>query len=627
MRVAVAFVVGVLCAFLVIAPGAIGAPRRITVVGGLGSRTFETATAAGKATGKLEILVRNDSTHYARPTARLLSPYPSSEAIGSAAVLAPGHIERVKVTLTGRSAPELIGRLALGLSGASPVRQQAVPVAPAEAEPQTTPKLPAIEPEEVTLHLTLLCPLGGLPLGHLWCGSARTPTVYLSAAAYRALKGGETRVASSSSGGMARITLSRSGAGGGSDPRDGLIPVRVYVRDDGHGEYTTAFILDESAKQGGQLKVKVEVQVWWFYPLFVLLGGAFLGYVVRWFGGTYRDRDVLKARLEEARSRYELGLDGHSLGMYPLRRWFRGFADSVPTIPRRKAGPSGDLSGFAKAWQQTQEARSSADIEAADKTVKEMESDVTNWLEINAALQQLDVSFQRLVPDKTVREDAIPAYQDTLALITSQSTTRPTDTTSVENILSAIEGQAEIVAAYEPARVAWRAVSHDTDELDDYDPRKLYGARCDPLQRTDSDVRSLVRRLNEATTKLQAHAEDAPTAMRVAPIAGPAIARSIGEEQPSTVEPEKIGSGAEKGRDPLHLRHEITARDWLVFGFTLLASAVVYLLTLYVGKNFGSASQYVQAFAVGFIGQTLAGVATFPLSRSVFNVGEKLASS
>src|SRR6185312_6594678 len=345
---------GMVCAFVVSTPVTAAPPRQITVVGGLAERTFEARTAAGKATGKLEVLVRNDSSHYARPTVRLLSPYPGSEASGRAAVLAPGKIERVAVSLTGRSVEELNGRLILGLSGASPVRQQALPVAATAPKAAAAPTAPAVEPEEVTVHLTRLCPLGGLPLGHLWCGSARTPTVYVSAAAYQAIQSAPSRFASSSTGGTARIRLSTSGATADKDAKAGTVPVRVYVRSDSHGEYTASYVLDEGAKQGGQLKIKVEAQVWWLYPLIVLVIGAMLGYLVRWFTGTYRDRHVLEARLKEARNMYEEGLKARSQGMYPLQRWFGGFSEKVPAIP--KGNKQHDQSGFASAWTQAREA-------------------------------------------------------------------------------------------------------------------------------------------------------------------------------------------------------------------------------------------------------------------------------
>ncbi len=63
-----------------------------------------------------------------------------------------------------------------------------------------------------------------------------------------------------------------------------------------------------------------------------------------------------------------------------------------------------------------------------------------------------------------------------------------------------------------------------------------------------------------------------------------------------------------------------------MFFATLLVSAVLYLLTLYVGKNFGAPSQYIQAFAVGFGGQALVGVATIPLARSLVTVAKQAGS-
>lgn len=50
---------------------------------------------------------------------------------------------------------------------------------------------------------------------------------------------------------------------------------------------------------------------------------------------------------------------------------------------------------------------------------------------------------------------------------------------------------------------------------------------------------------------------------------------------------------------------------------------MIYLLTLYNGKNFGATSQYIEAFGAGFAGQALVGVATIPLARSLSAVAPK----
>jgi hypothetical protein len=78
-------------------------------------------------------------------------------------------------------------------------------------------------------------------------------------------------------------------------------------------------------------------------------------------------------------------------------------------------------------------------------------------------------------------------------------------------------------------------------------------------------------------------------------------------------------------KDPSMIRRAVAATDWLVFGVTLIVSAAVYFLTLYTGKDFGGTSQYVEAFAAGFGGQAIVGVATIPLARSLMTVAKPAA--
>jgi hypothetical protein len=604
---------------LAAAPAAAAQIRRIAIIGGLGARTVATSTTHGLAAATVELLVRNDSLHAARPIGRFLPKSAGTDVrlVATAEVLHPGQIEPITLTFQASTSRAIAGTVVVGLSGKRATREQAVALAP-----ETQANTPAVEPDEVTLHVTRDCPDF---LGHLICGSTPNPIIATSASTLSLPAASRRRLASTDTGGAATITLSAATEKGHRLP-GGLLPATISAKADSHGEYSTTFVLDPEAKQDGQIKVKVDVQVWWLYPLVVLVFGAFLGYLVRWWTGPSRDRDVLKARLEEERKRYEDELADRSPSIYPLKRWFGGFSQRLPAIPRPKEFRSTTLSGFAKCWREVQEARSNTDIENASKQVDALHTDVTTWCEVNQALKDIDVLFKECVPDEAERISEIPAYQDTGALIKNQLP-QPADAAGAGTMISAVEAQGEIVAAYARALRAYGHVNHNVNTYAAYDPKVIYGTRADPVERAPSAARSLNVKLTEAAYILEQHPEPG-VAPRAAAMAGIELAAvgapsSAAREQAPPTPTKASVQPPEKKRDPLHLRKEITVRDWLVFIATLLVSAVVYLLTLYVGKHFGSPNEYIEAFAVGFAGQTLAGVAAIPLARSLMNVEGK----
>lgn len=453
-----------------------------------------------------------------------------------------------------------------------------------------------------------------------------------------------SRLAGASNGGSATVTLSPASPGSRQLP-PGLRPVRVTVSANSHGAYTTTFVLDPEAKQDGALKVKVEVQVWWLWPLLVLLVGAAAGYLTRWLMGSYRDRNVLKARLIDSRHVYAEHLRGRSPGVYPLRTWFGEFDEPIPKIPLRRERDRDGQHGWVEAWFEVERARSAAEVEQASKRVEGLVSDIAVWRKINDALKSLDVTFQGSVPDADVRVSAIPAYADTNELVSEQRFPQPKDMDEAEPQIEALALQAQIVIAYERARVAWNALPHDTTDHDENDPKGIYGPQADVLHRSADDAMKLIAKLKAAAEALEheaqqrrpSHSPSSALGLSAAlppgtPMEGLMVQRTLAtspEHVLADVTTEDLKPAAPEGAlptrapDPRKIRRAISAIDWMVFLATLLVSAVLYLLTLYVGKHFGAPSQYVEAFAAGFGGQALVGVATMPLARSLITVGKQ----
>jgi len=616
-------VIAIACAAL--AAPALAVPRA-TVIGATGTQTLKVTAPKGKFTATLVLLVRNDSFHTAKPRAGFIptAVSPKVRVETSATVLQAGGIEPVAVRLTAAEANALNGTVTIRLAGSRFAQEQAVPVAVGEpAAP------PAVEPEEATLHQTRGC-----WFGEFICGDSSPPVVAVSSKSASVIGKSLSRFAGASDGGSATIKLAPTKRKTPSKLPPGLNAAEVTVEANSHGTYSTTFVLDPEAKQDGQLKVKVEVQVWWFWPLLVLLMGAFAGYLTRWLMGSYRDRNVLKARLIEQRDRYANRLETRSPGVYPLRAWFGEFADAIPKVPLAGEKDAEGQCAFVEAWFEIEQARSSTEVESASKLVEQLVSDVALWCKVSDALKSLDVAFRRNVPDPDVRASAIPAYRDTDALINRQRFPQPKSLSEAESEIEALAQQAQIVAAYERARVAWLAVPGDIDTYKNEDPKKIYGHAADVIHRKPEVAAQLVGKLEAAAEKLK-RAPERHSTRELSTRPQMAIDRRTLLMSPELVLAEAAATGiapiSPQGAlpaqepDPSKIRRAISAIDWMVFLATLVVSAVLYLLTLYVGKNFGAPSQYVEAFAAGFGGQALVGVATMPLSASLRSVAKQAA--
>lgn len=599
-----------------------GAHAALTVVSGGEARTVEVSGPVGAHTAQLALLVRNESAHPVTPSARFLlaTGGPQVDIELRAHTLRTDEIGQVRVTFELGASTQFTGTLILGALNGAASEEVAVPVA--SSVPPPSP--PAVEPEEVTLQVTHGCP--GL-LGGFICASKSKVVVWVRASAFAA--GSERRRIAASDGGVATITLAPAPAGeGGSKPppNAGLERVVVRASADSHGSYSTSFVLDEAAKRDGTLKVNVNVQVWWLWPLLVLLAGAVLGYLTRWLIGTYRERRVLSAMLAEARDRYQTQKEGHSSGLYPLRQWFGALEAIAPPIPKRREYGGGDLSGFAKLWSQVALARSAEDIGQLKPEVEKLSSDVAIWCEVDAALKALDDTFQRVVPSPEDRAKNVKIYTDTVDLTERGIIAQPKTVEEAASVVAALLGQGEVIQAYDRARVAWANVDPDVQgPVNGWNPASIYGDEPEPLARTPEQAAGLKGKLMEAATRLDEHTGRTPE--REAVVAGQ-IATLSGREALANIAPvavdrtigQQVGGSVRSQRNPHAIRRGIATIDWMVFSATLLASGVVYLLTLYKGGSFGGTPAYIEAFGAGFGGQVLVGVTSIPLTQSLFRV-------
>jgi hypothetical protein len=620
-------------ALVLSAPCNAATAAQVSVVGGRHARTVKVEASGGGHIARLFLLVRNDSTHSAPLEVRFFSadgPKRNVRVNAQPQTLKPGQTKQASIRLTLTRGTDLKGTVVIGLRGRPRTRDAAIPVASKAAA--SSPG--AVEPAEVTLHVTRHCPQW---LDAFLCGGHGDAIVWVSGGVLSATdKSKLARLASSSSGGSAIVRLSALPKPAGNDkdlvPPAGLTLAKVTTEARGHGSYSTTFVVDKSAKQDGQLKVNVDVQDWWFWPLLVLLVGAIFGYLTRWLMGTYRDRRILMSQLKKARKSYSRRIPTRSPGIYGLDDWFGGLDDPVPGIPRRgECQDTDDLSGFAVAWCNVRQARSGDDIDAAGKTVDQLVADLRIWRRVDAALRHLGLAFESAVPP-AVRSDETPAYADVRGLIEAPLIPMPTKTEEADKQIAALRAQEGIVKVYEPGRDAWTRVA-DAEKnglLKDSNPFTIYGETGGVLERKPDAAVKLKQKLRDAAEKLATYA----TPLTPGGVTPPSAPQSGGlnpfQQFAAAVLPDKIAKGigiplppTPETKPDAWFGRVTTAIDWFVFIATLLVSAVVYLLTLYSGKHFGAVNQYVQAFGAGFAGQALVGVATIPLARSLVAITPK----
>jgi hypothetical protein len=638
--------VGGSVAILVLAalPAAASASEGLALVGEPGVRALSVSRKGKVETGSVRLLVRNETAVVAHPHVRFIPAFsagkPSLEY--SVSPIPPGKLAAITVKVSVAAGNSLIGTLALKADGGS---ETAVPVTLGEAGSPV-----AVEPGQVTVHLTRKCPSW---LGHVICGDSAPPTVAIASGVLEAAPGGRLkRIASSNTGGTATIELKHTSI---NRPLPaGMSAATVVIKKaDTHGGYSTIFSLMPEAKQGGSLTVNLEVQDWWLIPFLVLLFGAVCGFLVRWLMGGFRDKLVLKAQLIEQRKIYGSRLAERSKGIYPLEGWFGPFGTLLPVFPSKPDCGSDSLTGFGEVCCQVLRARSAEEVQGARETAERIRADVEMWRQTNRALKELARIFASAEPDATARQDdSIPAFLDTRMLIEEQVIDAPKDDDSGKTLLATIRGQGNVVSIYAQARRLWNRLPPDKQNTEQQNnPYTIYKEAGDVLDRTPEKTETLKAALAEAALRLRqllapdhevppiaiALAETlraSPRARALTSAAPEPIAHAVGIDagpeppagQPGGGPPAPIGESPIQPSDPVWIRGMVRRIDVAVFVATLLGSTTVYFLTLYVGKDFGGTSQYVQAFAAGFAGQALVGVATIPLARSVLTVGKQAAS-
>jgi hypothetical protein len=565
------------------------------------------------------IIVRNDSDTRGTPTARVVGdkgdkPLGAPEgvvAIPRPATLAPGAIGALDLAVTGH--PKLAGRLVVGLQDAEgkPVDGVREAVVGISVE-QILKDEVAGQPAEPSVDLVRNCLVRKLGI-HLLCGGAETTRVWITGVPRDTIRKQKIRGIGSGDGGQSAVALLRPAGKVEADdlpgPLDPAYKAEVFAEATAHGDYKASLTLDPGSDEPTQLTVAVRARDWAGWALLFLIVGACIGYRTHVFYDARRARTLLQMRLLAVRERYAAERPDAHPRMPALQSLF-GSLDDTPEVPDEQACAADEKTGFVELYCQVLGAASTVDAAAFESAVAEAEGLVGRWVDVDRAMRHLQAAYDE-VPAAERKGAFMTDTEDQLDLVEV-----PGDQAATDKLVTALEGHRVLMGHY----LATHALFVGRQAGEALDPARIYRkhfkAKARIADRTPGQMQALVADLAEARAALAELPEKPPRAGRALTTQDHVDALvADGEPLPEPAKSEVPVTAAS-------LRSSIKISDCAVFWVTLIIASVAYLATFYAGKPWGSQADWVTAFAAGYGGQLLAGVAVFPAVRSLL---EKVA--
>jgi hypothetical protein len=418
-----------------------------------------------------------------------------------------------------------------------------------------------------------------LPFGH-WVLWGEHQEVRIPAKTDESIDRKQVAILGSDSAGLLRATLTARNSDEGKS--DGLTPARIVVDQVGRSDkYSGNLFVGPAASE--KLALTVHVRDWFFWPLFVLGIGAFLG----GFG---------TRRWEERRRRALL--DKRAKEAYEVYAPHAKRPDGSPPPPL-DPDPKDRLQSLLAAIGQ---AKTDEEYNARVDEVASYEADLRDWLRMARAADGLQ--WQEPPSEaKSLAEDV----EDMIAWLAVP----PDEPAGRDELADQAERLVEILHAFIPVWQLW----NDRQRPDLLNPAGLYRRKA-----FASDQATLrVRRSLEERRRDILHWQ--PPEGAITPEEHAFLLRAM---------PSRLAQGLDRGGlgqmlwrpveqlSPKAIEHRVRMFDWAVALITGAVTLVAFLLTKY-GQEFGSFSDYAQAFTAGFLGQ-LAGAAIawnlFPPFRS-----------
>jgi hypothetical protein len=397
----------------------------------------------------------------------------------------------------------------------------------------------------------------------------------------------------------------------------------------GPGSYSGAVAIDPAVPEPKSIALTVHAQDALYWALIALLLGAAVGALLTKIYDAWRSGNSLRISLQE-------GIDPY-LRLSPSedeRRPDLDYLDDLLVLTKGGA-PAGPDRQFPSRWsrRKTPEKavpalyRSTYGLKTADvrasqaKQVETMVARFARWKRLHDAFTLLEKNLQALDSSLRVRRDG----ETVLDLAQGE----PIDDTETQSREGAIKAFAQIAALYAEANQRWKKAVEELDPgwSDDHqklDPPKIYAAEA--KQRTPEQIATLRLALMRAQ-RLLADPENAPSDRQEAERTRLRLQAAIDEvvDADDVAYAEFIGDSGFAGsliapfvlrfQSAESIRRSVRDWDWTVFALVSVLSGLSYVLLAYVGKDWGSFTDYLTAFTAGAVVPTAINWALLPLSR------------
>ena len=397
------------------------------------------------------------------------------------------------------------------------------------------------------------------------------------------------------------------------------------------GKYSGSLVLDPNAKDKQTLAVTVESQDALIWPLIVLLLGALVGGVLTRRYEITRGARLLGSSLTDAIAPY-LAARAHQDEPRPshfyleelLARPGSGESDAAAQQPRPRpfGGPQMPSEIVPRLYWRTFGIDTTEALTNLAADIKQTTDRFARWARLDTAAQALKrelafldrvdpprVDAERLV-DLTADEPADDA--DTAARVAKMS-----DQARVLEIYQLVARRFDRAKQQEPG---W-AARHPS-----VDPARIYAAAAAIDLRTPGQSAQLRLDLVRAERLLmypdrlpdESRTDHSPEDWRdLENVIGPRRVAVEGEGLGSRLLPHFAAPLVLRFQSPEQVRRAVREWDWVVFWSLSALTALAYLLPLYVGKDYGSLTDYIGAFVVGATVPAAISWAIIPYARAM----------
>jgi hypothetical protein len=399
----------------------------------------------------------------------------------------------------------------------------------------------------------------------------------------------------------------------------------------GPGAYSGDVATDVSDTAPKTVTVTVHAQDALYWAVLVLALGSLVGALLTKFYDPWRAMRLLRASFQDAVKPYLDFRAGHDRRR-PDRDYLDdllvkadgGLAPAARQFPRRKWGGARPSEAVPALYWDTfgrKDADARADLSAA---VMAMATRFARWKQLEDAFTALERALAKQDRQLLVRQDG----ESILDLAQGE----PVDDAETRARVQAMAAFAVIAELYADVKArfddAVRKLGNDWKARHaSLDPANIYAAAHPLATRTPEQAAALrldflrARRLLvdaarvPADTGAQSVSVNLREGVRVLDASDRAGAAVQDLAYPASLITALVAPFV-RYESAAEIRRSVRDWDWLVFGLLALFTALAYTLSFYVGKDWGSWTDYVAAFVAGATVPTVINWALFPSARA-----------